>query len=175
VLVQQVAKNLEREHRENHEIVEGVAGCASAAQTKDFVHGRNCEIRSTSEMTPSRWPRKRLRLRIPNLILSLTYQAHGIHPIVLLTAWALRLSADSALYSCSEILAGPGEGKAAKRRSALERVEGVSKLLNLETIRWRAVVVARGHDNDSDISRAPAPGSWPECVQRSVLRSSRAP
>ena len=69
------------------------------------------------------------QIAYPNLILSLTDRTYRIHSIVLLTAWALRLSADSALYSCSEILAGPGEGKAAKRRSALERVEGVSKLL----------------------------------------------
>ena len=27
------------------------------------------------------------QIAYPNLILSLTYQAHGIHPIVLLTAW----------------------------------------------------------------------------------------
>ncbi len=70
------------------------------------------------------------QIAYPNLILSLTDRTYRIHSIVLLTAWALRLSADSALYSCSEILAGPGEGKAAKRRSALERVEGVSKLLD---------------------------------------------
>src|SRR5260370_6141241 len=47
---------------------------------------------------------------------------------------ALRLTADSALYSCSEILAGPGEAKAAKRRSPLERVEGVSKPLDCGTL-----------------------------------------
>jgi hypothetical protein len=52
-----------------------------------FRLGAELRNRSTSEMTPSRGPRKRLRLRIPNLILSLTYQAHGIYPIVLLTAW----------------------------------------------------------------------------------------
>src|SRR2546422_10380636 len=97
-------------------------------------------------MTPSRGPAEAAQIAYPNLILSLTDRTYRIHSIVLLTAWALRLSADSALYSCSEILAGPGEGKAAKRRSALERVEGVSKLLNLETIRWRAVVVARGQE-----------------------------
>ncbi len=70
------------------------------------------------------------QIAYPNLILSLTDQAHGIYPIVLLTAWAIRLTADSALYSCSEILGAPGEGKAAKRRSRLERVAGVPKPLD---------------------------------------------
>jgi len=36
------------------------------------------------------------------------------------------------------------EEKAAKRQPPIERIAGVPKPLNLETIRWRAVVVARG-------------------------------
>jgi len=65
------------------------------------------------------------------------------------------------------------ERKAAKRRPLTKGVRGVSESLNLETIRWRAVVVFRGRGNDSDISRAKA-GKLAG-MSTSVLRSSRAP
>src|SRR5437660_6951110 len=67
----------------------------------------------------------------------------AMHPIVLLTAGRLGWTAGSGLHSRSEILACPGRGKAAKRRSPLQRIEGVPKPLDSRTLPIRSSASAR--------------------------------